>query len=70
MPFPSLYISENDEEFVSDLIRETGVVTVHGSGFGQKQNTKHLRIVFLPNEKILEEAYGKIRKFVKKRYHT
>ena len=67
--FPSLHIPENDEKFVADLIRETGVVTVHGSGFGQKPNTKHLRIVFLPNEKILEEAYGKIRNFVKKRYH-
>lgn len=67
--FPSLHIPEDDEKFVADLIRETGVVTVHGSGFGQKPNTKHLRIVFLPNEKILEESYSKIRNFVKKRYH-
>ncbi|MEA1986313.1 MAG: aminotransferase class I/II-fold pyridoxal phosphate-dependent enzyme [Candidatus Marinimicrobia bacterium] len=67
--FPSLHIPENDEKFVADLIKETGVVTVHGTGFGQKPNSKHLRIVFLPNEKILEEAYGKIRDFIKKRYH-
>jgi len=67
--FLSLHIPEDDEKFVADLIRETGVVTVHGSGFGQKPNTKHLRIVFLPNEKILEESYSKIRNFVKKRYH-
>lgn len=67
--FPSLHIPENDETFVADLIRETGVVTVHGSGFGQKPGSKHLRIVFLPNEKILEEAYSKIREFIKKRYH-
>ncbi|MBN2780367.1 MAG: aminotransferase class I/II-fold pyridoxal phosphate-dependent enzyme [Candidatus Marinimicrobia bacterium] len=67
--FPTLNIPDRDEDFVKDLIRETGVVTVHGSGFGQKPGTKHLRIVFLPNEALLEQAYDKIRKFVKKRYH-
>ena len=67
--FPRLHIPDEDEEFVKALIRETGVVTVHGSGFGQKAGTKHLRIVFLPNEELLEKAYAKIRAFVKKRYH-
>jgi alanine-synthesizing transaminase len=67
--FPKLNIPDEDEHFVKDLIRETGVVTVHGSGFGEKPGSKHLRIVFLPNEKLLEEAYAKIRKFVNKRYH-
>ncbi|MFO7841116.1 MAG: aminotransferase class I/II-fold pyridoxal phosphate-dependent enzyme [Fidelibacterota bacterium] len=67
--FPRLHIPDKDEDFVKDLIRETGVVTVHGSGFGEKTGTKHLRIVFLPNEKRLETAYEKIRTFVKKRYH-
>ncbi|MCF7832252.1 MAG: aminotransferase class I/II-fold pyridoxal phosphate-dependent enzyme [Candidatus Marinimicrobia bacterium] len=67
--FPTLQIPDQDEDFVKDLIRETGVVTVHGSGFGQKLGTQHLRIVFLPNEAILEQAYDKIRTFVKKRYH-
>ncbi|MCK4812835.1 MAG: aminotransferase class I/II-fold pyridoxal phosphate-dependent enzyme [Candidatus Marinimicrobia bacterium] len=67
--FPTLRIPDKDEDFVKDLIRETGVVTVHGSGFGQKPGTKHLRIVFLPNETVLEQAYDNIRAFVKKRYH-
>ena len=67
--FPTLNIPDKDEDFVKDLIRETGVVTVHGSGFGQKPGTKHIRIVFLPNETILERAYEQIRTFVKKRYH-
>lgn len=67
--FPSLHIPDKDEDFVKDLIRETGVVTVHGSGFGQKPGTQHLRIVFLPDEKLLERAYGLIRDFVRKRYH-
>ena len=67
--FPTLNIPDKDEEFVKDLIRETGVVTVHGSGFGQKPGTQHIRIVFLPNEKLLERAYEQIRAFVQKRYH-
>ena len=67
--FPTLNIPDKDEDFVKDLIRETGVVTVHGSGFGQKPGTKHIRIVFLPNKTILERAYEQIRTFVKKRYH-
>lgn len=67
--FPTLNIPDKDEDFVKDLIRETGVVTVHGSGFGQKPGTQHIRIVYLPNEKILEQAYEKVREFVKKRYH-
>ena len=67
--FPTLNIPDKDEDFVKDLIRETGVVTVHGSGFGQKPGTQHIRIVFLPNEALLERAYEQIRTFVKKRYH-
>jgi len=67
--FPTLNIPDKDEVFVKDLIRETGVVTVHGSGFGQKPGTQHIRIVFLPNETLLERAYEQIRTFVKKRYH-
>ncbi len=67
--FPTLNIPDKDEDFVKDLIRETGVVTVHGSGFGQKPGTQHIRIVYLPNEKILEKAYTKVAEFVKKRYH-
>lgn len=67
--FPSLDIPEDDVTFVSDLIRETGVVTVYGSGFGQKPGTKHFRIVYLPNEHLLDQAYTLIRNFVQKRYH-
>lgn len=67
--FPTLNIPDKDEDFVKAMIRETGVVSVHGSGFGQKPGTQHLRIVYLPDAKTLEQAYEKVRKFVKKRYH-
>ncbi|MFH1728033.1 MAG: aminotransferase class I/II-fold pyridoxal phosphate-dependent enzyme [Pseudomonadota bacterium] len=64
--FPKLEINCDDKAFVESLIKETGVVTVHGSGFGQKENSKHLRIVFLPNEEILIDSYEKLAGFIKK----
>ncbi len=68
--FPTLNIPDRDLDYVSDLIRETGVVTVHGSGFGQKKGTQHMRVVFLPEEDRLIKAYEKIRDFTRKRYHS
>jgi len=56
-------IKGTDEEFVNSLIMETGVIAVHGSGFGQKPGTKHFRVVFLAPEKTLEKAYNLIRQF-------
>jgi alanine-synthesizing transaminase len=65
--FPRLHIDEPDKEFLIGLIRETGVVCVHGSGFGQKPGTKHLRIVFLPQEEVLEKAFSKLEWYMKNR---
>ncbi|MDD5629091.1 MAG: aminotransferase class I/II-fold pyridoxal phosphate-dependent enzyme [Elusimicrobia bacterium] len=64
--FPKLDIKGSDEEFVKGLIRETGVVTVHGSGFGEKPGTKHLRVVFLPQEEVLRKAYANLLAYLKK----
>ena len=44
-------------------LKETGVVTVPGSGFGEKPGSKHFRIVFLAPEDVLEKACGLIREF-------
>jgi len=54
--FPTLDVGVSDDEFVGKLIRDTGVVTVPGSGFGQKPGTQHLRVVFLPQEETLERS--------------
>ena len=64
--FPKIEIDKPDLEFVSGLIKETGVVVVHGSGFGQVPGTHHFRVVFLPNDDILRKAYQKIGDFYKK----
>lgn len=63
--FPRLEITRSDQEFVAALIRETGVVVVPGSGFGQQPGTKHFRIVFLPPEETLRQAITRIGAFAK-----
>lgn len=63
--FPRLEIEGGDEEFVRELLRRTGVLLVHGSGFGQRPGTRHVRIVFLPDEKILATAFERLARFLK-----
>ncbi len=64
--FPRLHINTPDNIFVSELIRETGVVVVPGSGFGQRPGTNHFRVVFLPPEDVLIKAYNNIARFTEK----
>ncbi len=61
--FPKIETDKTDFEFVTGLIKETGVVVVHGSGFGQVPGTRHFRVVFLPEDDILRRAYKKIGDF-------
>ncbi len=61
--FPQIHMDGEDEEWVKGLIRETGVVVVPGSGFGQVPGTKHFRIVFLPPENVLEKAYKAVEEY-------
>ncbi len=58
----------SDEDFVLSLLRETGVLFVHGSGFGQKAGTTHFRVVFLPPEDILATAFDRLEAFVRERH--
>jgi alanine-synthesizing transaminase len=63
--FPRLEIEGTDWDFVRALIRETGVVVVPGGGFGQRPGSQHFRVVFLPPEVVLEQAYDQIAGFMK-----
>ena len=65
---PSLDIPEDDLTFVTDLLKQKHVLVVHGSGFGQKPGTRHMRIVFLPQDDVLHAAYEKITDFMRERY--
>jgi alanine-synthesizing transaminase len=66
--FPKIEVPETDEVFVKELLVQKHILVVHGSGFGQKPGTKHFRIVFLPQEETLKQAYAAIGDFVRGRY--
>ena len=64
--FPKIELKDGDDsKFVTHLIKETGVVVVPGSGFGQVPGTNHFRVVFLPNEEILTKAYTNLANIYK-----
>ena len=54
----------SDKEFVTKLLESQGVLTVHGSGFGEKYGSGYFRLVYLPSMEILESAMNKIETFV------
>jgi alanine-synthesizing transaminase len=56
----------DDMEFVIELLRETGVLIVNGSGFDPVYGKDHARIVFLPPINELEEAFNALEGFMKK----
>ncbi len=60
--FPSIDV-ENDAHFCAELIKETGVVVVPGTGFGQRPGTHHFRIVILPPEDVMNDAFTLIKEF-------
>lgn len=66
--FPKLDVPEEDIRFVTALLEERHVLCVHGAGFGQRAGERHMRIVFLPQEDILKEAYAAITDFISQRY--
>ena len=63
--YPRLEIARSDQEFVADLIRETGVIVVPGGGFGQAPGSQHFRLVFLAPEETLGRALNLIADFAK-----
>ncbi|OYQ40200.1 aminotransferase [Rhodoferax sp. TH121] len=60
---PKVYPISDDRLFFLELLRETRVMLVQGTGFNWQQ-PDHFRIVFLPHEDDLREAIGRIAKFL------
>jgi alanine-synthesizing transaminase len=60
---PVIYPITDDRQFFLELLRETRVMLVQGTGFNWP-NPDHFRIVFLPHEDDLREAIGRIAKFL------
>jgi aspartate/methionine/tyrosine aminotransferase len=67
--FPEINIDDrwkDDQHFVIDLLNNTGILTVHGSGFGATYGQSHFRMVYLPPEHVLEKAMDKLELFLKR----
>jgi alanine-synthesizing transaminase len=56
---------KNDMAFVHNLLKKTGVVFVHGSGFGSTYGSGHFRGVFLPPIVTLEKTFDRLEHFIK-----
>lgn len=54
----------SDEELVLEMLKSTGVLAVHGSGFGCDPRDGFFRIVFLAQKEILAGAFDAIGRFV------
>jgi alanine-synthesizing transaminase len=69
---PTIYPVQDDQDFFLQLLEETKVMLVQGTGFNWP-DTDHFRIVFLPHEDDLREAIGRVARFLegaRKRFGT
>jgi len=57
------YESKRDFNYCLELLEETGICVVPGSGFGQKPHTYHFRTTFLPPADEIKELVKKLKKF-------
>ena len=60
---PAMYPIQDDQQFINELLQETKVLLVQGSGFNWP-SPDHFRIVFLPHEDDLREAISRIARFL------
>lgn len=60
---PKVYPITDDRQFFLELLQETRVMLVQGSGFNWA-TPDHFRIVFLPHEDDLREAVNRIARFL------
>ncbi len=63
--FPRVDLRMSDEEFAKELLVQEKVFVVYGSGFGEK-GRNHVRLVFLPPIELLDEAFKRIERFMRK----
>ncbi len=54
-----------DERFVLDFLAETGILVVHGSGFGADPAGGFFRLVYLADERTLAHVFDELDRFLK-----
>ena len=60
---PAVHRIRDDERFAYDLLSEEKLLVVHGTGFNWPTHD-HFRIVFLPRIEDLEDAVGRLERFL------
>ena len=60
---PKVYPIEDDQQFFLEMLQDTKVMLVQGTGFNWP-NPDHFRVVFLPHEDELREAITRMAKFL------
>ena len=60
---PTIYPIADDRQFFLEVLKETKVMLVQGTGFNYP-DTQHFRLVFLPHEDDLRVAIGRLAKFL------
>ena len=60
---PAVYPIADDQQFFLELLQETKVMLVQGTGFNWAA-PDHFRIVFLPHEDDLRDAIGRVARFL------
>jgi alanine-synthesizing transaminase len=60
---PKIYPVQDDQDFFLQLLEQTKVMLVQGTGFNWPE-PDHFRIVFLPHEDDLREAIGRVARFL------
>jgi alanine-synthesizing transaminase len=65
LPSVSLPPGRTDEDYVLTLLRETGILCVHGSGFGMPPEQGFFRIVFLAEPRELQSIYADLGAFTR-----
>jgi alanine-synthesizing transaminase len=66
MPKVDLPRGRTDEEYVLSLLRATGVLCVHGSGFGLPADEGFFRVVFLASPAELTDIYDQMSAFTER----
>ncbi|MDR3394034.1 MAG: pyridoxal phosphate-dependent aminotransferase [Parasulfuritortus sp.] len=69
---PKVYPIQNDQQFILEMLEEEKVLVVQGTGFNWP-NPDHFRVVFLPHEEVLREAFQRMERFLiayRKRHST
>ncbi len=60
---PRMYPIVNDQHFIAEMLEEARVLVVQGTGFNWFK-PDHFRVVFLPNSDDLQDALGRVARFL------